>query len=142
MSVNSPEGLRSTKKGMKIMKRTFLIAAAVAGAFTLAANAEAGSPKGDQWAENHQRVAAPMPTDQITKPVSVGYQAVGDDGIAASPKFRQMLDERKAREVAVNSAQDVDYVNAKRPSFSPHDSRFEAAWRENAVPEVQVAPLK
>jgi len=124
------------------MKRTFLIAAAVAGAFTLAANVQAGSPKGDQWAENHQKVAAPMATDQINKPVSVGYRAVGDDGISASPKFRQMLDDRKAREVAANTMQDVDYANAKRPSYSPHDSRFEAAWRDNAVSEVQVAPLK
>jgi hypothetical protein len=124
------------------MKRTFLIAAAIAGAFTLAANVQAGSPKGDQWAENHQKVAVQTSTDQITKPVSVGYRAVGDDGIAASPKSRQMLDERKAREVAASTMQDVDYVNAKRPAFSPHDSRFEAAWRENATLEVQVAPLK
>ncbi len=123
------------------MKRTLLIAVAVAGAFTLAANVQAGSPKGDQWAENH-KVVASTPTNQMAKAISVGYRGVGDDGIAASPKFRQMLDERKAREMAVSTVQDVDYVHAKRPSFSPHDSRFEAAWRDNAASEVQVAPLK
>ena len=34
-------------------------------------------------------------------PVQAQYQALGDDGIAASPKVRQMLNERKAR---LNSA--------------------------------------
>jgi hypothetical protein len=124
------------------MKRTLLIAAGIAGAFTLAANVQAGTPKGDQWAENHRTVAA-TPTDQASKPISVGYRAVGDDGIAASPKFRQWLE---THQKVHGIRKDVDYVNATRPTFSPHDSRFETAWRENALKEfqmeVQVAPLK
>ncbi len=121
------------------MKRTLLIAAAVLGTLTLTASAQAGSPKGNAWAEAHKTVVTT--TDQTAKPISVGYRAVGDDGIAASPKFRQMLDERKAREMAVSTGPDIDYANAPRPALSPHDSRFEAAWRGNAVQEIQVAPL-
>jgi hypothetical protein len=124
------------------MKRTLLIAAGIAGAFALAANVQAGSPKGDQWAENHKMVAAPTATDQTIKPISVGYRAVGDDGIAASPKFRQMLDERKAREMAASTVRDVDYANARRPTLSPKDSRYDMVWHENAVQDVQIAPLK
>jgi hypothetical protein len=125
---------------MKIMKRTLLIVAAVAGTLTLATSARAGSPKGDEQAAAHKTVVTTMPTDQTAKPV--GYQAVGDDGIAASPKFRQMLDKRKASEMAVNAGQDVDYVHAPRPTFAPKDARFDAAWHANATPEIQVAPLK
>jgi hypothetical protein len=128
------------KKGIKIMKRTLLIAAAVAGAFTIAASAQAGSPKGDEQAAAHKTVVTTMTTDQTVKPV--GYQAVGDDGIAASPKFRQMLDERKAREMAMSAGPEVDYANAPRPTLAPKDARFDAAWHANATPEIQVAPLK
>jgi hypothetical protein len=123
------------------MKRTLLIAAAVLGTLTLTASAQAGSPKGNAWAEAHKKVATTTATDQTAKPISVGYRAVGDDGIAASPKFRQMLDDRKAREMAVRTGPEIDYANAPRPALSPHDSRFEAAWRANAVQEIQVAPL-
>jgi hypothetical protein len=124
------------------MKRILLIAAAVVGTLSVTASAQAGSPKGDQWAENHRTVAATTPPDQAVKPTSVGYQAVGDDGIAASPKFRQMLDERKAREMAVGTGRDVDYAHARRPALSPKDSRYDMVWHENAVQDVQIAPLK
>jgi len=33
-------------------------------------------------------------------------------------------------------------ARAPRPNLSPKDPRFEAAWRANAVRELQVAPLK
>jgi hypothetical protein len=138
MSENS--GSEPHKERYKIMKRILLIVATVAGAFTIAASAQAGSPKGDEQAAAHKTVVMTTTTDQTAKPV--GYQAVGDDGIAASPKFRQMLDERKAREMAVNAGQDVDYVHAPRPTLAPKDARFDAAWHANAIPEIQVAPLK
>src|SRR5256885_1240913 len=37
------------------------------------------------------------------------YEAVGDDGIAASPKFRQMLNERKAMQSAVGAAEITEF---------------------------------
>ena len=36
----------------------------------------------------------------------------------------------------------VDLVHAPRPTLSPKDPRFETAWRDNAVKEFQIAPLK
>ena len=36
----------------------------------------------------------------------------------------------------------VDLVHAPRPTLSPKDPRFETAWRENAVKDFQIAPLK
>ena len=42
-----------------------------------------------------------------TAPSKAQYKAVGDDGIAASPKVRQMLSERKARAIAPASTAQV-----------------------------------
>ena len=36
----------------------------------------------------------------------------------------------------------VDLAHAPRPNLSPKDPRFESALRENALRQVQVAPLK
>lgn len=36
----------------------------------------------------------------------------------------------------------VDLAHAPRPTLSPKDPRFEAAWRANAEQQFQVAPLK
>ena len=52
--------------------------------------------------------------------IQAQYQAVGDDGIAASPKVRQVLNERKARasapvgapEVTINQAAPQDNIAA------------------------------
>src|SRR5258706_8650247 len=50
-------------------------------------NTVAGSPKVRQMRADQHRTAAPDSGSQI-----VGYRAVGDDGIAASPKVRATLD--------------------------------------------------
>jgi hypothetical protein len=49
-----------------------------------------------------------------TTPSKAQYQAVGDDGIAASPKVRQMLNERKAAPITPGDAAQV--VNSKPAS--------------------------
>ena len=36
----------------------------------------------------------------------------------------------------------IDLARAQRPSLSPKDSRYEAAWRANAEHEFQIAPVK
>jgi len=58
---------------------------------------------------------------------------------AISPKARQWAAEHQR---VAGTGQDIDYVRAPRPTLAPKDARFEAAWRANAVPEIQVAPLK
>jgi len=40
------------------------------------------------------------------------------------------------------TAATVDLAHAPRPMYSPKDSRFETALRENAVRTFEVAPLK
>jgi hypothetical protein len=37
---------------------------------------------------------------------------------------------------------DPNVTGAPRPAFSPKDPRFEMAWRESAIQNLQVAPLK
>jgi hypothetical protein len=104
------------------MKKTLLFAIVAAGALTLAANGNAadpvlsprgkaqadslrtvpgtstdlidrsvklGSPRGIAMAESLRNV----PSTASTAVASAGYRATGDDGITASPRFRQQLGE-------------------------------------------------
>jgi hypothetical protein len=43
----------------------------------------------------------------FASPVQAQYNAVGDDGICASPKFRQMLTENKSRAIAADQSKDM-----------------------------------
>jgi hypothetical protein len=82
------------------MKKTLILAVAVAGVFTLTANAQyrptgedgiTASPRLRQQLNEQKKVAS---TPSATA-VSVGYKIAADDGIAASPRLRQQLNERK-----------------------------------------------
>ena len=42
----------------------------------------------------------------FASPVQAQYNAVGDDGICASPKVRQMLTENKSRAIAADQSKD------------------------------------
>ena len=110
------------------MKRTLLIAAAVAGAFALTASSQAGTPKGDQWAENHQTVAATTPTPDLL------------DRSAKSPKAKTLAELAEARRRAGDASQfaTVDFVHGPRPF--PKDPLYDQKMR--GVQEIQVAPLK
>src|ERR1700716_1581335 len=44
-------------------------------------------------------------------PSNAQYQAVGDDGIAASPRLRQILNERQAADSAFCNCSDVAFFN-------------------------------
>jgi len=103
------------------------MAVVIACALTVTTSAQAGSPKGDQWAENHQKVAGTTPNmlDRSVKP--------------GSPKASQWAE---AHEAAPSAGREVDYANAPRPTLSPKDSRYDMVWHENAVQDVQIAPLK
>ena len=104
-----------------------ILAVAVAGIFALATSAQAGSPKGGQWAETHQTVAGTTP-DMLDRSVN-----------PISPKASQWAE---AHQTVVSAGQTVDLVHATRPTLSPKDPRFDGAWGEIAATEFQVAPLK
>jgi hypothetical protein len=109
------------------MRESIMLGVVIAGAFALAVSAPAGTPKGNQLAENHQQVAGTT-SDVLNRSVKTG-----------SPKASQWVE---AHQTAVGTRLDVDFVHATRPTLSPKDSRFETAWRENAVREFQIARLK
>jgi hypothetical protein len=109
------------------MKSTLFLAVAIAGALTVTVSAQAGSPKGNAWAEAHQKVAGTTP-DMLDRSVKQG-----------SPKASQWAEAHKA---VPSTGRDVDYANARRPTLSPKDSRYDMVWHENAVQDVQIAPLK
>jgi hypothetical protein len=105
------------------MKKTLLFAVAVAGVLSFTASANAGeplmSPRAKDQADSLRKVPGTT-TDTIDRSIkpgspkaiaqaeslrrvpsassaavaAVGYRATGDDGITASPKARQQLDER------------------------------------------------
>lgn len=97
----------------------------------------AASPKHRQFLnESGKRMVKGTPSTVVG---SVGYQATGRDGITASPKLRQMIDDSRG---VASTGPTIDYAHAPRPLLSPKDPRFEAAWRENALKQHQMAPLK
>jgi hypothetical protein len=112
---------------MAIMKRTLLIAAAVTGAFALTASTQAGTPKADQWAENHRTVAATTPTpDMLDRSVKQG-----------SPKASQWAEAHQAAPSTGQIAA-IDVAHGPRPF--PKDPLYDQKMR--GVQEIQVAPLK
>lgn len=123
-----------------------LLAIATAGVFTFTASAQyrltgddgiVASPKFHQFLnESGKRMVKGTPSTAVA---SVGYRATGRDGLTASPKLRQIIDDSRG---VARAGPTVDYVHAPRPTMSPKDPRFEAAWQANAEREFQVAPLK
>lgn len=55
-----------------------------------------------------------------------------------SPRF---IDNRPTMALSPER-KDPNVTGAPRPAFSPKDPRFEMAWRESAIQNLQVAPLK
>lgn len=114
------------------MKKTILLAVAVAGVFTLMSNAFAGdalmSPRAQEQADSLKTVSGTTP-DMINRSVMAG-----------SPKSIALA--QSLRKVA-GTNNDLDLANAPRPNMSPKSPGYEAALRQNAInQQVQVAPLK
>src|SRR5436309_2398213 len=61
------------------------------------------------------------------------YQAVGDDGIAASPKVRQMLNERKARLAASSTAAQATSYQAVQSDGIAASPKFRQMLEERKV---------
>ena len=139
-----------TKQKVKIMKNTnrFLVLAAAAIFLASASQSQAqyravgddgiaASPKFRQFLnERGKSMVKGAPSAAVA---SVGYRATGRDGLTASPKLRQMIDDSRG---VASTGPTIDYVHAPRPTMSPKDPRFEAAWRANAEKQFQVAPMK
>lgn len=114
------------------MKKTILLAVAVAGIFTLAASAQAGdallSPRAQEQANSLKKVSGVTP-DMLDRSVMAG-----------SPKSIALA---KSLRKAAGTNNDIDLANAPRPLMSPKSPGYAAALRENAVnQQIQVAPLK
>lgn len=109
-----------------------LIAAAVAVTFTATLSAQAGepllSPRAKEQADSLRKVPA----------------VAGDVNLATN----RPMGNAKAWELAQSlrsvpgTGQSVNVAHAPRPTLSPRDPRYEAAWRANAEQQIQVAPLK
>ncbi len=113
------------------MKKTLLLAVAVAGVLSFAAGANAGeplmSPRANALADSIRRIPGTTP-DMIDRSVKAG----SSKAIELANSLRKVP----------STASTVDLVHAPRPTLSPKDPRFETAWRENAVKEIQIAPVK
>ena len=108
-----------------------LVAAAAVVTLTLTLNAQAGEPlfppRAKEMADSLRKVSGTS-SDMIDRSIQSG-----------TPKGRELA--YGLRKVPSTSPS-VDLVHAPRPTLSPKDPRFEMAWRENAVKEIQIAPLK
>ena len=113
------------------MKKTLLLAVAVAGVLSFAAGANAGeplmSPRAKALADSLRKIPGTIP-DMIDRSVNAG-----------SPKAIELAN--SLRKVP-STGSTVDLAHAPRPTLSPKDPRFETAWRENAAKEIQIAPVK
>ena len=108
-----------------------LIAAAVAVTFNAGLSARADeallSPRAK---ENQIRTAPGTSADQ---PNLVTNRPVGN---------AKAWDLAQSLPTVPSTGPSVDVAHAPRPTLSPRDPRFEAAWHENAEQKVQLAPLK
>jgi hypothetical protein len=130
--VNKPRHEAATTKKDKTMKKTILLAVAVAGIFTLAASAQASdtfmSPRAQAQADSLKKVSGTN-NDVIDRPV-----------LSGSPKSIALA--QSLRKVA-GTDNDLDLAHAPRPTMSPRSPGYAAALHDNAVnQQIQVAPLK
>lgn len=114
------------------MKKTIMLAVAAAGIFTLAASAQAGepllSPRAQEQANSLRRVPTVASDVNLAKNRPVGNAKAWE--LAQSFK------------TVPSTGNNIDLAHAPRPTMSPKDPRYEAALRENATRNFQVAPLK
>ena len=115
------------------MKKTILLAVAVAGVFTFAASARAGdvvmSPKAQALADSLKKVPGTSAND-------VNLATNRPIGNAKAWALAQSL------KTVPSTGPSIDLAHAPRPTMSPKDPRYQTALRENAMKNFQVAPLK
>src|SRR6185437_7942569 len=130
--VNKQRPEAATTKKDKVMKKTILLAVAVAGVFTLAASAQAGEPLLSPRAQANQiRVVPGTSANEVNLATN---RPVGN--------VRAWESAQSLRKVA-GTNHDIDLANAPRPTMSPKDPGYADALRANAInQQIQVAPLK
>ena len=113
------------------MKTKVLLIAAAAATLTLANSALAGdallSPRAKELQDSLRKVPG-ITEDRIDRSIQPG-----------TPRGRELA--YSLRKVP-STGQSIDLAHAPRPTLSPKDPRFEAAWRANAEKQFQVAPMK
>ena len=115
------------------MKKTILLAVAVAGVFTLAVSAQAGEPLLSPRAQEQEHSLRTVPT--VASDVNLAVNR-------PSGNVRAWESAQSLRKVA-GTNHDIDLANAPRPTMSPKDPGYAAALRANAInQQIQVAPLK
>jgi hypothetical protein len=124
LETNSGHKPLPMNKDKKIMKNTLWMAVVTAGVLTVAASAQAGSPKAEAWAEAHQQ-AAGNTLDMLDRSVQ-----------PTSPKASQIA--KAPQKASCCAGPTVDLVHGTR--LSPKDPRFDEQLRQTS--SIQVAPLK
>jgi hypothetical protein len=110
------------------MKRTVLLIAAVVSVAPLTMKADAFySPKGMDNAKAFQ-TSAISSTD-------VNLAAARPNGNAKAWEVNQSLNK-------AGTGNQVDLAHARRPALVAKDHDYDAAWRNNALRGVQIAPTK
>jgi hypothetical protein len=114
------------------MKKTLILAIMTAGIFSLTTGVRADnalmSPKAQEMADSLRTV--PSAPDEVNLALN---RPVGN---------------AKAWEIAQSLRQDpstgpsVDLAHAPRPTLPAKDSNYDVAWRQNAMQQIQIAPLK
>lgn len=106
-----------------------LVAAAAVVTFTVTVQAAEPvySPKAKALADSLRKVPGTTP-DLIDRSIQPG-----------TPRSRDLA--YSVRRVP-STGPSIDLAHAPRPTLPAKDPRFETAWRENAVREFQIAPLK
>lgn len=115
---------------MKTLKNLLVVVAVVAVSATFSAKAGEPlySPKAKELAYSLRKVPS--------VPSAVNLATNRPIGNAKAWDLAQSL-----RKVP-STGSSIDLAHAPRPTMSPKDPRFEAAWHANAEREFQVAPVK
>ena len=115
------------------MKKTILLAIAVAGVFTLAASAQAGESLLSPRAQEQAYSLRTVPT--VASDVNLAVNR-------PSGNVRAWESAQSLRKVA-GTNHDIDLAHAPRPTMSPKNPDYADALRANAIyQQIQVAPLK
>ena len=117
---------------MKTLKH-LLVAAVAVVTLNVTISAQAGEPLLSPRAKEQADSLRKVPGMSMNEPNLVTNRPNGN---AKAWELAQSL-----RKVP-STGPSIDLAHAPRPTLSPKDPRFETAWRENAVKEFQIAPLK
>jgi hypothetical protein len=115
------------------MKKTLILAVAVAGGLTFASNVRAGdvvmSPKAQEQADSLRTAPGTTP-DMLDRSIK-----------SASPKVVEL---RESLRTVPSTGPSIDLASAPRPNLPAKDPSYDVTWRENAMNQSnpQVAPLK